>query len=77
MMNTIQQQILNILPQQEWMSGTELMVHFSLNQRSFAMDRLKELVDSQQVQHRPWHEQGVSVPMFKRPVPEHGQISIF
>lgn len=77
MMNTIQQQILNILPQQEWMSGTELMVHFSLNQRDFAMDRLKELVDSQQVQYRQLYEQGWRVPMFKRPVPEHGQISIF
>lgn len=76
-MNTIQQQILNILPQHDWISGTELMVHFSRQQRDFAMDRLKELVDSQQVQFRPWHEQGVSVPMFKRPVPEHGQISIF
>ena len=77
MMNTIQQQILNILPQQEWMSGTELMVHFSMSQRNFAMDRLKELVNSKQVQHCQLHEQGWRVPMFKRPMPEQGQISIF
>lgn len=41
------------------------------------MDRLKELVDSQQVQFHKLYDQGVRVPMFKRPVPEHGQISIF
>ena len=53
------------------------MVNFPLKERSYVMARLSELVDSHQVQYRRWHEQGVSVPMFKRPMPEHGQISIF
>ena len=75
--NSLQKIILQLLPQHDWVSGTELMTNFPLQERKFVSGRLFELVENQQVQYRRWHEQGVSVPMFKRPIPEQGQISIF
>ena len=73
----MQKQLLTVLPQQQWISGPELLVNFDHASRQYAMAQLFAMVDSKQVDHRRQYDHGVTISMFKCPIPEKGQISIF
>ena len=76
-MKTMQERLLTFLPQQQWMSGPELLANFDHASRQYALAQLFAMVELKQVDHRRQYDQGVTISVFKCPIPEQGQISIF
>ena len=73
----MQKQLLTVLPQQQWISGPELLVNFDHASRQYALDQLFVMVEQKQIEHLRQYDQGITISMFKCPIPEKGQISIF
>ena len=73
----MQKQLLTVLPQQQWISGPELLVNFDRESRQYALDQLFAMVEQKKIDHRRQYDQGITISMFKCPIPEKGQISIF
>ncbi len=69
--------IVTILPQHDWMPGGELMAHFRRQERDHQLQQLSDLIECGQVLRRRIVEHGVSVPVFRKPEPVHGQIELF